>query len=99
MTLKQFVNHPGFSWFILGIIILNAALIGLDTYVDYKPFHIIEEICVWIFLVEIILKFIVRDSSRKFFGDGWNIFDISISAKDIQHQFTRCGADVLEAYH
>ena len=78
MTLKQFVNHPYFSWFILAIIVLNAALIGIGAYVDYAALHWIETICIWIFLVEIILKFIVRDSNRVFFGDGWNIFDIII---------------------
>ena len=80
MTLKQFVNHPVFSWFILGVILFNSALIGIGTYVEYPIMHILEKICVWIFLVEIVLKFIVRDSTKAFVSDAWNIFDVIIVA-------------------
>lgn len=78
MSVRAIVNSPWFAWSILGVIVFNAILIGISTYVTYPIVRTLEWICVWIFVVEILLKFYARDSSKAFFTDGWNIFDIVI---------------------
>lgn len=82
MRIRTLVESAAFNNFVLAVIVLNAALIGLSTYLtDSTSLHAIatiETICVGIFVVEIILRFIARDSTAAFFRNGWNIFDLVI---------------------
>jgi len=61
---------------------LNAVLIGLSTYLaDATPLRVIEAIetiCIGIFVIEIVLRFLARDSTASFFRNGWNLFDLII---------------------
>lgn len=85
MDFKAIINSPVFGRVILGVIIFNALLIGLTTY-DHVPWvgnnfstiKTLEWICIWIFVVELALKFYARKSTKDFFSSGWNIFDIIV---------------------
>ena len=69
-----------FEYFILGIIFINSISLGLES----TPFglrheyvlFIIDQICLYFFIVELILKFIAYN--KKFFRYKWNIFDLII---------------------
>ena len=74
----------GFEYFIIGLILANAVLLGLET----LPF-VIEGYATWInlgqqvtlgvFIVEAALKiFAVTPRADRYFRDGWNVFDFSI---------------------
>jgi voltage-gated sodium channel len=76
--LRRFVDSGRFNAFIIGVILVNAILIGWSTYDPAPWIKVVENVCVAIFIVEIVLRFIARRSSREFFGDGWNIFDLVI---------------------
>lgn len=81
--LKNFVEHPLFQNFILGVIIFNSILLGVMTYPDIMknfsgPLHIMSNICVGIFTVEIVLRLMVY--GKNFFQNGWNNFDFIIVA-------------------
>lgn len=82
MTVRNLVQSAPFNNFIIAVILVNAVLIGLSTYLtDATALRVIagiETVCVAIFLVEIALRFKARDSTAAFFRDGWNIFDIVI---------------------
>jgi len=82
MDIRKLVQSAPFNNFIVAVIMVNAVLIGLSTYLtDARALNAIaavETICVGIYLVEIVLRFIARDSTAAFFRDGWNIFDIVI---------------------
>jgi voltage-gated sodium channel len=82
MTIRKLVQSAVFNNFIIAVILLNAVLIGLSTYLtDATALRVIagiEALCLVVYLVEIVLRFIARDSARAFFRDGWNIFDIVI---------------------
>jgi voltage-gated sodium channel len=84
VTLRELVDHPRFNGFIVGVIVLNAVLIGAGTYTRdpglLGVFAAVEWGCVAIFAVEIALRFAARRSTREYFSDGWNIFDIVIVA-------------------
>ncbi len=78
---RKFVESGYFQNFILGIIIINSILLGVMTYPDLmahygKLLHLVCNICVGIFTVEIILKLYVY--GKKFFKSGWNNFDFII---------------------
>lgn len=71
-------------WFqnsIVGVILLNAAILGVLTVPDLEPhisdaLHWLDMVCLVIFCIEIVLKLIVQ--RLKFFRDGWNVFDFVV---------------------
>lgn len=80
--LRRLVESASFNGFIIGVIVLNAVFIGVSTYTDnpamVRTIAALEAACVAVFLVEIGLRFLVRKSTRAFFRDGWNVFDLVI---------------------
>lgn len=72
------------SWtqnFIIGVIILNAIVLGLETSgVIMAQFGTlitaIDAACLAVFVLEIAAKLIARGG--RFFRDGWNLFDFAI---------------------
>ena len=77
----QFLDSPYVGNFIIGVILFNAVILGLET---SKPvmavagdlIHWLDKICLYIFVVEISLKMFVHNF--RFFKSGWNIFDFII---------------------
>ncbi len=65
-----------FEYFIISIIIINSILIGIETYRFDVKIAFIQNVCLWIFTIEIIIRFAFRDRNKNFFKHGWNIFDI-----------------------
>ncbi len=82
MNIRNLVQSAPFNNFIVAVILVNAVLIGLSTYLtDTTALRVIagiETVCVIIYLVEIALRFKARDSTAAYLRDGWNIFDIMI---------------------
>ncbi len=78
--IKKIVENSTFQWFIIGVILVNAGILGLMT-MEFPPekehlLEVIDNICLAIFCVEIAMKFIVY--RKDFFKDGWNIFDLIV---------------------
>ncbi|XVJ59437.1 MAG: ion transporter [Tepidisphaera sp.] len=82
MNIRKLVESAPFNRFVVAVILINAMLIGLSTYLTdataLRAIAAIETVCVGIYVVEIVLRFIARDSTKAFFRDGWNIFDLVI---------------------
>lgn len=85
MTLREktaeFLDRSDFQRFIIGVIIFNAILLGLETsdwVMDRSGTLILllDSICLYIFVVEIALKLFAFHF--RFFRSGWNIFDFVI---------------------
>lgn len=79
--LGKFVNSKLFQNSILFFILLNAILIGLetsDTIMDKygSVIELLSLVCLWVFIVEIILRISLNRFS--FFKEGWNVFDLFI---------------------
>ncbi|MFZ9815393.1 MAG: ion transporter, partial [Candidatus Kapaibacteriota bacterium] len=81
------LRHNESNWFdtfILGIIILSAILVGVETdkimmLTYHDPLHIANIVIHYIFVAEIVLKmYAFRDNLKLYFLDGWNLFDIFI---------------------
>ncbi|MBR3732018.1 MAG: ion transporter [Spirochaetales bacterium] len=79
-----------FEYIILFVIIVNMVSMGLETVStlsEYRQiFFIIDQVCLWIFIVEIIIKFIAYN--KDFFKYKWNIFDLVIVAVSILSSFS-----------
>ncbi|MCW7754811.1 ion transporter [Desulfobotulus sp. H1] len=81
-------HNPYFKNFIIAMIILNAIVIGMETYPAlYQPFktgfYLIEKIFIIIFTIEIIIRITGSRPSWEFFRDGWNLFDFFIVASSL----------------
>lgn len=77
------MNHRHFTNVVITLILLNAFVIGLETYPNiFDPhkdlFHTIELLFLWAFTVEIILRLIATKPWPNFFKSGWNLFDFII---------------------
>ena len=76
-----FMENQRTKNFILGVILFNAALLGLET---SKPImaeyggliYLLDRICLVIFVSEILAKLFAY--RFRFFRDGWNVFDFLV---------------------
>ena len=80
-TVAAWLDRPGTSNFVIGVIVLNAIVLGLDTSDVVKGsvggvLTVIDRMCLAVFIVEIGLKLFAHRLS--FFRDGWNVFDFTI---------------------
>lgn len=81
--LQSFIEHKYTTNFILAVIVFNSLILGLLTYPSIcenygNLLQLSCNVCVIIFTIEIIIKFIVYGKS--FFKDGWNNFDFILVA-------------------
>lgn len=81
--MQRLINHDFFRSFILGVILFNAAILGLETSQTamdrFGPLILaLDALCLSIFVLELAVKIFVQ--RRQFFRDGWNNFDFIIVA-------------------
>ncbi len=78
------VDANRFEYLIIGIILLNAALLGLGTSPaierDFGSWlHLGNNVILGIFVLEALLKLAVRwPRPQRYFTDGWNVFDFTV---------------------
>jgi voltage-gated sodium channel len=78
------VDAQWFTWTIVTVIVLNAIVLGLDTYPTLHErwgdqLFLLNELCLAVFVVELVLRlasYLPRPLG--FFRDGWNVFDFVV---------------------
>ena len=78
---SQWLDRAAVRNFIIGVIIFNAVLLGLETSGQAMAaagpaILMLDKLCLSVFVVEIALKLYAR--GLNFFRSGWNIFDFVI---------------------
>ena len=74
-------NNRYFNIFINALIVFTGIIVGIETneslVEEYQfLFHIIDQTIKYIFLCEILIRFVPKwDKPLEFVSDGWNIFD------------------------
>ena len=85
-NIKRLTESARFQNFIVFIILLNAVVIGMETYPGMMAewgwlLEAINGLCLAIFVLEIALKIIACGKRpQDFFKSGWNVFDFVIVA-------------------
>jgi len=79
--LADWLDRPRIRQFIIGVIIFNAILLGLETSPEVMGaagtiILTLDWICLAIFVIEIALKLMAHGA--RFFRSGWNVFDFLI---------------------
>jgi voltage-gated sodium channel len=77
------VTKPWFSNFILGVILFNAVILGLQTAPQTTAgwtglLMVLDKICLSIFVVELLLRLYAW--RLRFFKDPWSLFDLTVVA-------------------
>jgi voltage-gated sodium channel len=80
-SLSDVLDRPSVSRFIVGVIIFNAILLGLETSITVMGHFgpvilVLDTICLAIFTLEIAAKLFAKGT--RFFRNGWNLFDFVI---------------------
>ncbi len=78
---RAFMESATFQNFIIGVILLNAVTLALETAPEtigeFMPvLHIIDHVCLGIFVTELVIKLVIYRFA--FFKSGWNWFDFII---------------------
>lgn len=79
--IKDFIERPFFTNFIIGLILFNAVTLGMETSQSIMAQHgstllAIDRVILAIFTIEIGLKLFAYRLG--FFKSGWNVFDLAI---------------------
>jgi len=81
---RNLVRAPLFEYAIIGLILLNALILGLETNATLMAnfgqwFELGQQLILAAFIIEALLKIsAVAPRFKLYFGDGWNLFDFSI---------------------
>ncbi|RPF23354.1 ion transporter [Myceligenerans xiligouense] len=77
---RDLVEATWFTRGILGVIIANAVVLGVETSINGGPVDVwlgyVDTAMLWIFVVELCLRIFAH--GRKFFTDPWSIFDLLV---------------------
>lgn len=82
---RQLVGHRFFVNAVMLVILLNAILIGVETYPHFREDYPgviqgFEVFFLWFFTIEIILRVFAEKKFYQFFYSKWNIFDFVVVA-------------------
>lgn len=85
MGIRAVVESRAFNLAAMSAIALTAVLLGVETYLEpgsgaARAVGLALWVCVVVFAAEVLMRFLARTSTRAFFADGWNIFDLVIIA-------------------
>ena len=81
---SRLANAHSFEYFIIGVIIANGVLLGLETFPELNRqygdlMHLGNQVALGIFIVEAAIKMLaLAPRSHRYFRDGWNVFDFLV---------------------
>ncbi len=81
LALAQLIESRRFQAVVVGVILFNAAILGLETSAAAMErfgllLRVLDKLCLAVFLVEIALRLFA--CRLQFFRSGWNIFDFAV---------------------
>ncbi|MBF0611837.1 MAG: ion transporter [Magnetococcales bacterium] len=90
-TLLTLPEKAGFHRFIVGVILVNALILGILTHEELdkttlQTLQLLDDVCLAIFCVELILK--MAGNWKVFFANGWNLFDTVVVAVSLVPETT-----------
>jgi voltage-gated sodium channel len=79
--LAKIMKDPRTDQLIMGLIVLNAITLGLETSSTIMARYgtllaLVDRLIIAVFVIEIVARFLVQRGA--FFRDGWNIFDVLV---------------------
>ena len=76
---NKIIKNKWFNYSIISLIILNGLLIGVQTSPNApEGIQVAQLLILFIFFIEILFRWWGRESSKAYWTDAWNWFDIII---------------------
>ncbi|MEV7611532.1 ion transporter [Streptomyces sp. NPDC089799] len=81
---RAVVEDPVFGLSVFALILVNAAVLGVETYrgtalVYRQEIHAVEQVCLLLFTLELLIRAgACADRPREFFRDPWQLFDLAV---------------------
>jgi voltage-gated sodium channel len=81
---RRIVEARWFEPWMIGLIVFNGVLIGLETSHEISQAYgkwlmLGNDVILGVFIIEVVFKLTaVAPHFRRYFGDGWNLFDFSV---------------------
>ncbi len=75
---RRLTEAKWFELLIVGIILLNCILIGVETYAHHHWIRIAQGVILAVFTFEILVRLIAAGNLKEFFRSGWNNFDLML---------------------
>jgi voltage-gated sodium channel len=91
LALRVAESH-GFQNFILGVILVTAVIVGLETSETLVErygglFELVDLVVQTVFVCEIVIRLLAHwPGIGRFFRDGWNVFDLAVVAASLLPQ-------------
>jgi voltage-gated sodium channel len=84
-SIAPIVESPQFRHAVTTLILVNAIIVGLETYVEVRAVYgdvlqVADRVVLYLFTAELALRFFAANPPLAFFRSGWNIFDLAIVA-------------------
>lgn len=78
----QLRSNKAFELFVVAVIVFSALIIGVKTYpipeAVLQAVVYLDWMITLIFLFELVVRFLAEEDKKRFFHNGWNIFDTLI---------------------
>ena len=83
-ALQRLTGSQSFKFFILGCVVVNAVLLGVDAHLGpnnphHKTIDQWNHVFLYLFTIELALEYFAA-GPRRYFRSGWNLFDMFIVA-------------------
>jgi len=95
--IQTLVHSNIFDYFITSIIFTNAILIGVEISFRSEVISNIQSSCLAIFIIEIALRWIGKNSLSEYLKNGWNWYDIIIVLISLIPESIFTDAEVISA--
>lgn len=76
--MRQIVLSTKFSNFIYSLIIVNAVLMGIQTFYTAAWIIFTQNAILTVYVIELFIRWFGRRTVKEYFTDGWNYFDIFV---------------------
>lgn len=81
--LRAIVESRWFGRTVVGLIVVNAVILGLETYPEIMAAHgaalkAADRAILWIFVTELVFRLVAH--GKRFFVDPWGLFDLAVVA-------------------
>ena len=89
---RRVAESHGFQNFILGVILVTAVIVGLETSETLVErygglFELVDLVVQTVFVGEIVIRLLAHwPGIGRFFRDGWNVFDLAVVAASLLPQ-------------
>ena len=77
---RRVVSQSRFDYLVTLLILVNSILIGVEIDYSHDLISITQTIILWLFTLEIAIRWFGKESASEYLKNGWNWFDIFLVA-------------------